>query len=239
MTPESRRLTESYRQGVLALRAAAVRDVVRLWPALDAADLNKSWPALEAALETLVASRRKDAVGLASSYLKGIRKFEGVVGPLDVVLADEFDMARLKTSLHVTGPVAIKRATGAGKTLQQAAQTGLVRVSGAVTRFVLEGGRETITQTVAADPRAVGWARDPGPRACSFCAMLATRGGVYTEDTVGFESHDHCTCQAVPVYSDYTPPEYVQRWGDLYAEATVNTSGDESVAAFRKAFSGG
>lgn len=55
-----------------------------------------------------------------------------------------------------------------------------------------------------------GWARVPLGDTCNFCIMLASRGGVYTRDTVvlGFNGkryHGECDCQPVLVRdkSDY------------------------------------
>jgi hypothetical protein len=70
----------------------------------------------------------------------------------------------------------------------------------AVSRALQVGGRETITSTVKADPRAVGYERVTSGSACDFCSMLADRGAVYGEASADFEAHDGCACGAEPVY---------------------------------------
>src|SRR5690606_18762536 len=63
------------------------------------------------------------------------------------------------------------------------------------------GGRNTIIDTVTADPGAVGYARIASGKPCPWCAMLISRGPVYKESTAYFEAHDNCSCTARPMYS--------------------------------------
>ena len=65
----------------------------------------------------------------------------------------------------------------------------------------------------------VRFARVPsGVDTCKFCAMLASRGAVYSsEETAGKEIHENCHCTCVPSWggSDiegYDPEEYYDRW---------------------------
>ncbi|MDQ3485451.1 MAG: hypothetical protein M3445_08620, partial [Actinomycetota bacterium] len=83
---------------------------------------------------------------------------------------------------------------------QQTMADAFVQSSGAATRLVLNAGRETVTASVTADPRARGWQRVGGGKPCDFCAMLIGRGSVYTEATSGFDAHDYCACTSEPVY---------------------------------------
>lgn len=237
------RLTESYRQAALALRAAAVRDVLRIWPLFNVADLETSWPALQAALEALVATRRRDAAGLAASYLRGFRGLEGVTGDLAVVLADKYDPEALRVSLAVTGPVTAKRSLALGATETVAAQSAAVAVSGAVSRHILNGGRETILRAVQTDAKALGYMRVTSGKACAFCAMLASRGPVYKSSVTagargsGNRYHDHCGCSVEPVYSRHAAvPAASQRFEQLWIQSTAGLSGQEARNAFRVAY---
>ena len=58
-------------------------------------------------------------------------------------------------------------------------------VQGVVEKNVLDTGRQTIIDAVKADPKAKGWARETSPGACSFCALLATRGMALQVGQVG------------------------------------------------------
>lgn len=73
----------------------------------------------------------------------------------------------------------------------------LVKVQGGLQRRVANASRNTVVESSLRDPSARGWQR-AGAGACSFCNLLISRGGVYTEASVAFRSHDHCHCYAVP-----------------------------------------
>jgi len=194
------RLTERHRTAQLALRALALRQVLEIWPAFDAEDAARSWPAVESALLAVIGERRAVSASLAAGYFEAFRRAEGVSGAAVPVL-DAFDegaVVRARTSLQVTGYVT----TGRLRALKHAdpSKVALVRVSGAVTRHVLNGGRETLLASVRGDRRARGWARVTSASPCKFCEMLALRGGVYTATSGGFQTHDHCGCGLEPAY---------------------------------------
>lgn len=108
-------------------------------------------------------------------------------------------------------------------------------LQGASTRMTLKGGRETIVRAAGIDPVATGWERIIEPGACSFCAMLAGRGGVYTESTVNFRAHDHCHCVARPVFRGQKSvnEELSAAWG----RETKGTRGAAARAAWDKYWS--
>lgn len=216
----------------------------RIWPLLDIDNLDSSWPALEAALNALIATRRREVADLAASYLRGFRQLEGVTGDLNVVLASVYDPEALAVSLRVTGPVAIKTAIAAGATAEAASQRGLVAVTGAASRVVLNGGRDTVTQTVEADRQAIGYMRRTHGKTCAFCAMLASRGPVYkSRKTAGdprggaARFHDHCDCTIEPIYSRTASwPAASERFEQLWIESTIGLSGQDARNAFRIAY---
>lgn len=114
------------------------------------------------------------------------------------------------------------------------------RLEGAATKMVQDVGRQTIVDSVRADPKAKGWARIPEPGCCAFCALLATRGAAYkTEQTADFKSHDHCRCHAEPIFTAYEPSAQVRQWQADYAKATRGVRGSNNQRiAWRQAFEG-
>jgi hypothetical protein len=106
---------------------------------------------------------------------------------------------------------------------------------GASTRMVMMGGRDTIVRAAKIDPVAHGWERVIEPGACSFCAMLAGRGGVYSEATADFKAHDHCHCVARPVFAGQKSvnADLSEEWG----RATKGTRGAAARAAWDKYWS--
>lgn len=193
-------LTVTHRRAQLALRAKVMRDLTKLWPAMDWTDLDRSFPAWAQAVGTLITRDRATSSNLAAAYYRAFRFAEGITEPAPIVLAKPVPPEKLAVSLTATALAGVKAAAAAGLTRDTAMANAFVRSSGAVTRLVLEGGRETVRLSTVNDPRAQGWRRVTGGNACSFCSMLASRGGVYTEPTAGFQAHDHCGCSIEPSY---------------------------------------
>lgn len=194
-------LTRNYRAQTIALRAQTIRDLQRLWPALDWRDLARTYPAWFTGASALVTRDRARSTALAGLYLKAHRLQAGVAGDVAIQAAAAAPAEQVATALRVTTLVAIKRSTLAGKTAELAMRDAFVQSSGAATRLVLDAGRDTIRRTAIADPETAGWKRVTSG-GCDFCQMLAGRGDVYTEASADFASHDHCACSAAPVYGD-------------------------------------
>ena len=193
-------LTRRYRRSTLALRAATLRDLQRLWPAFRPDDPIETFTVLLAGVEPLVQRDRTRADGLASAYLQAHRQEAGVPGPVDVRLAESAPAEQVARSLHFTTVGAVQIARRAGKTLDYAASSARVQTMGSVGRLVLNAGRETVLSTVNADRRILGWQRVTSG-GCEWCRMLAGRGAAYkSEGTSSFDAHDHCVCSAEPVY---------------------------------------
>ena len=240
--PTALELTAEQRRLQLALRAETVQDVMRVWLLLDPEALPDTWPGVETALQRIIEARRMRSAALAADYVADVRAAEGVPGVARAVFAEPVTAAALRISLRVLGLSTIERLVGSrAATPQQAARTALTRVAGGAGRHVLDGGRQTVVQTVRADEKAVGWARAASGGACHFCAMLAGRGPVYkSRRTVSFEAHDHCGCQAVPVYSRDAPwPANSQKFAEKWDDVTAGLSGRKAVDAFRKALTEG
>lgn len=92
------------------------------------------------------------------------------------------------------------------------------RAAASVDRLVRNAQRQTVYE--AAARAGTGFARVPEPGACAFCLMLASRGAVYTRDTVlrttsqaragaGQSYHDHCHCRAQEILSAGDVPPVV------------------------------
>lgn len=184
---------QTARRQQLQLRAVTLRQLLTLWPIwnLDEATFNR----FLAATLPMVRQRHRDSAGLAAAYYRS-------VAPKDpVIRLAPFNAEQVVTSLSVTGPVFTAKALRAGLPADAAKAQALVRVSGAVSRLVMQGGRQTLLESVKADPQARGWRRVTSGRACPFCTLLAGRGAVYSADTVDFQAHDHCSCFSEPVFA--------------------------------------
>lgn len=82
-------------------------------------------------------------------------------------------------------------------------QTKSYSVAGITDTAVMQAGRNALEELGVGDRTVQGWMRVTGPTPCAFCAMLASRGPVYTTpDKAGylFAFHKNCHCHVVPVF---------------------------------------
>jgi hypothetical protein len=205
-TQEAAALTEQHRLVQLGIRAQALNDFKRLWPLWTPTD-PRSFADLVTATTTLVRAYHPISSGVAASYFTAFRAAEEIDGRAVPVFASAPADAMIASSLYATGETATRQAIAAGRPPEDAAQVAFVRTSGAVSRHILNGGRQTILESVQRDEHARGWARITDGDPCAFCLVLASRGAVYkTEQTAEFQAHDHCGCAAEPFYSGSEPP---------------------------------
>lgn len=195
-TNVGRQLTELQRRRQLQVRARTVADLMVLWPAFDLADIDGTWGPLEAGLVTLILARRRESSAVASDYYRTFRSVEGVPGRPQVRLADVPDRELMVATLRIVGPIGAKKQIARG--VRSVDADTLTRVAGSVTRQVLDGGRQTLTESLRQDRRGRGWRRVTDSDPCAFCAGIADKGVV--GDNVAFAAHDHCGCTAEPAF---------------------------------------
>lgn len=230
------RLTEAHRltQGRLGMRAMARLHTV--WALLDPTDLDATVDRWISSSLPIIEAHRAQSAESAGRYMRAFKDTDlGTrAGPIPLELATTIDPAQVATSLLVTGPISIKKATATGSALAAAVDTAEANAVRASMRHVLNGGRATIIDTVAADRQALGWARATSGRPCSFCALLAGRGPVYKgQETADFHAHDGCSCSTQPVYRPGAPwPAGSDRWADMWSQAK-QADGD-TVSEFRR-----
>ena len=216
-------LTEAQRRHQLALRASVLRQVLRQWSTWDIHDTD-SYVALQDALVAITQVNARRSATLAGEYYRMFRLAEQPRLATDVaariMLAEPPTVEQIKTAIDATAKTGVYNAFKYGKSYDEALANGLVKVSGAIGRLVLNGGRDTIISTVREDKQVVGWARATSGDPCAFCAMVASRGPVYSKDTVDFEAHDHCSCVPEPVYERSLDawPEHSREWRELWED---------------------
>lgn len=239
-TPAGAALTAQHRRAQAAIATVTQRRLTALWDLLDPEDLDRTSPGWVAASTDVVRGGYALSARAASTYYAAFRAVEVGTTLLESTVlppATALNTDAVRTSLIVTGPVSIKSGTGQGRPLTQTTADALVRVLGAGQRHILTGGRDTLIAASTVDRVARGWARVPSGDACAFCLMLASRGPVYSEDTVDFEAHDHCSCGVEPVLGDnYRWPDTAiaarEQWDAL---STGNGGPGANLANFRRA----
>jgi hypothetical protein len=243
-TPTGRRLTELHRQGQLRIGADTVRQMLAAWRVLDPQDLDGSFPSWLRIVEPLIQSQRAASSRLAAGYIQAYRTAEIRTRAAEgvVALAAPAPSEAVATSMLVTGPASLRSQLAKGVQFEKAMSVAQANAAGSAMRHAINGGRETVIDTMKRDSRSVGWARATGGASCSFCALLAGRGPVYSEETVDFAAHDKCSCSAEPVYRDEgrdSWPAGSAQYRELYDEVAAGLPPAEARNAFRTAFAGG
>lgn len=98
-------------------------------------------------------------------------------------------------------------------------RAGDIAVQGMAFQLALGASRGMIDGTARADGRSGRYRRVTDGTPCAFCAMLAGRGPVYSEETAYFRSHPRCGCTAEIVYGEWVPNQLERQWRDSYFSA--------------------
>ena len=233
-------LTERQRLRQMGLRSATIRDIIRLMPLWNLDD-PASYDRFVEMVIALTQARARDSSVLAARYYEMFRDAELPGGARmtmgrAAVIAEPASPAQIRASIDATARATVYRSLGAGYSRERAMREAASQLGGSMGRHVLNGGRETITRSIDGDDRCLGWARVTDAEPCPFCAMLASRGPVYKDQTVRFLAHDHCTCGAEPVYEGSKWPGRSQEFHDLWQGLKAQGHyGQDTWREFRKA----
>ncbi|ATN93978.1 head maturation protease [Mycobacterium phage Kumao] len=171
---------------------------------------------------------------------------------VDRVARELLNEASYKTKAQMPGPE------------QELMHNALVRTSGTAVREAINGSRDVSDNVIRLDRRAVGYARVTDGNPCYFCALLASKGAVYTKDSfkkadakykanprgaknlpadfIPAKVHNNCRCCLRPVYSkeramDEEALFYRKQWNELHKRLkNQNLTTKQMVAEFRKVY---
>lgn len=118
------------------------------------------------------------------------------------------------------------------------------RVERTVSRHAQAPARDTV-ETVANSIEGSAWARVlTGPTSCGFCAMLASRGPIYSSEYIALHRggasaktyHDGCDCVAELVldYQKWPGRHAYEQLEGLWQDTTEKKSGKAARNAFRR-----
>ncbi|MFH0243601.1 hypothetical protein ACGRHY_14505 [Streptomyces sp. HK10] len=228
-SPEAQALTAAHQRSVLQVAGLVLDRIRRAVRGADLDDIDSWWDGVSVQMQREIAVGQSATARLARAYLRRHAALEGVtLDPVRVALPGQ----QITTSLRVTGPVAFKRHVAATGSPEGAVRAMSTQLQGAAERLVLEGSRATTMRTFAERDEIAGWRRT-GSSPCAFCALLISRGAVYSKGTVDFQAHDHDRCTPEPLYRREPEPEEVRELYETYKDVTAGTSGRESVEAWR------
>ena len=195
-----------------------VRDLRRVWPALDFTRLDATYPVWASSVEQVVRHYEDDSIDRTRQYMETFYSREGIKGrPAPYVLVPRAPQEQLDALLHSQAVASIKKSTAMGSPLVQTLDRTFSTTSMSMVRVVRDRSREYVRQTSLTDDRLGGWSRVGTGDTCPFCRLLISRGAVYSEETVRFASHLNCNCEVQPSYSDQAKPVEEYRRSDRYA----------------------
>lgn len=225
----------------MAIRAALMRDVIKLWPALDKARLSETFPGWLRAMSLLITNYRGQSSFAAGRFYRQARaEALGSPAPASLIkLAGDPDPQWLARALGFAGPGMLSKDTAQPN-------TALATTLGTASRITLDGARSTVAETVKKDRAAVGWWFKTDGDPCHWCAMIASRGIVYKEHSLDRSNakfigdgtakvHNKCGCGLAPAFSRSQPLDEINHIAeDVYVESTKHVHYTEAVATFRE-----
>lgn len=275
-------LAEQYRQAQVQLSTRTMRDMILIWPLLlqNRSESERRWLAMALAV---VRRDRAQSARYASDFLAAYRYLElGTRGAGSFTPRPMLDLPteQVMNSLISVGPKAMEKKirelnepVKAGQRAddpvvkpkepitalhKDSAAARIVRdgTARAAQRHALNGGRDTIDDVVLNDPEVQGYLRLTDSDPCFFCAVLASRGAVYEEQSFvdsdprfhgpgNQKVHDGCACTLVPIYTRDSPLEDRSRefsalWydddGDLKSPSSY--SGHRALLEYRRKYEG-
>nr|DAY26731.1 MAG TPA: minor capsid protein 2 [Caudoviricetes sp.] len=224
-TEAGKRLTQEHKLSQARLADATSQAVIeRLAKLLDPKNIDATRGRWLAEATAIVHAASEASASKTEHYLELYAEKEG--RPLRVVL-DRPTPAVIARSLDISGPVTFKSAIKKGVEEARALAIARTRAGSAAQRTVRDTGRRSVIKT--ATTSHARWRRVTDGHPCAFCAMLAARGPVYSEDSVDFIAHGHCGCDAEVCFE--TPAQWLDEYATDQEVAWVNAYHDAAEVA--------
>lgn len=236
--PPSRQPVSSHYLAQAGLTVALARLLAALWPSVDLQRLPATLPPFQRHAAALVDRFSRASATLSVRDYQRARAAAGVRSPFTVPHSSPPPPEQIGKSLQwATGKLWDPALLEPGANTQAALDTAATKVEGAASRLVLDVGRQTTIDAVAADKQARAWAREARPDCCYFCALLAGRGAVYSSAQAAGQDnafHDHCHCQVVPVFGAYEKTAQARAWTRQYHDLRRELGYSPSLLEWRQ-----
>lgn len=211
------------------LRTLAQRDLLAWWKETEGLGFVEQKRLLLEPFASIVAQYGEQAAYAAADYLFLERSLDDTLRELEYP--------------EIADPVGFEQAKGAYQSAMWvdnvedtvARSLALQKLQGITNRLVAAPARETVG--LATLRAGTLYARVPEPGACSFCLMLASRGAVYSKDTVFKEMkqyHDNCRCLAIESKTENDLPRINRDLMELRDELNREFDGSVTVNEWRQ-----
>ena len=218
-----------YQQAMDNLRTLAIRDLVSWWKQTETLGFADAKQLIEEPFQAIIAAYGEQAAYAAADYLFRSRSLDDNLKGLEY--PDVADPAGFE---QILGSYAWALNTSRTVTGDLDRQLVLRKLAGITNRLVQQPARETVYQ--ATRKAGTRYARVPEPHACTFCLLLASRGAVYSQDTVlrteaGKKYHDNCKCLGIEVQTPADLPKINQELEQIYIKSGKYPGNDQEAFA--------
>lgn len=264
LTRQASRLSEDHRQLQAQIRRRFLQQIGAVAPAWQTATPDSFDLFMEAAVPIAAQHHQLSGTGTAR-YYNSYRAADRVLGDAPDLSASPFNRDRFVASAYIMRDTVARRAGEAGFPAERIRNETMSALTGSMSRHVLNGGRSTLEDAIRQDGQAVGWERMTGDDPCAFCAMLASRGAVYTSqeaaERVGYGAdpsgknypgkhgrirgtrqrddsfHDNCQCYAEARFlGDPLLSERNRPYREMWDASTRETN--QPLKEFRRVYEG-
>jgi len=199
---EGDELTAAHRLAQARIGTQTIARMLTAWQVLDPEDPEGSMPDWLQVVAAVISTGRSESSRVAQAYFSRYRNVEvGDVLPFTPRLAPQAPREQVDAVMRINLLSRTRNRVDTGSDFSDSLLTARVETSRAAQRLTLAGGRDTIDGAIGSDESAIGYARAASGEPCHFCAMLASRGPVYKEDSFRrMAVHDGCNCSLEPVY---------------------------------------
>lgn len=175
--------------------------LARLWDdTMDPADLDASFTRFQAKADVVIKAARSKGELTAQQYYDLTKTAAGYSDAAPFVSEQPPGSIANRKALHATSVANAKAGIARGENPNAAMDKAKAAMLRAAKRRILEAPRKRLIALSTEDDDARGWARVSDGKPCYFCAMLVSRGPVYSGLTAKFRAHDGCGCSAKPVF---------------------------------------
>jgi hypothetical protein len=230
-TPDSSLITARYQEEQLALGRQAVFTIRHMWDnEIEPEPFAAIWPKFYPGLKHVILAHYRASSASAAKFYRAVSYSNSRALPR--VLASEPNTDKLDHIADaVTNGAFYHQLNKLKQTPEEASMVARNAMSGAGSRFALNGGRDTVIATSLSDPDAIGWERLTDPGACSYCVQNAARGP-FTGNQTDFHPHDYCGCVAVPLFKGRKPVNAGLK--EQWQQVTHGKTGKQARAAWEQ-----
>lgn len=170
----------------------------RLWDqTVDPDDFVRTFEIFREKAVPLIQAGQSRSASVADDYYRDILRRGGYPVPRRlpprIPASDAYVKGSLAAGAKFSDTAWKIRRGGNGRELAAKSKAAMLRSS---KRQILNASRTRLLEHHKVDKNVRGWARVSDGKPCGFCAMLVSRGPVYSTATARFDAHDGCGCSA-------------------------------------------